>query len=327
MLGINLAVNRRTLPAWATPSLDITLFGAPSLDSRFTFTRASSATYEGPTGPITVTTDAPRLTGQGLLVEVGPSTNVLLNSATLATQNVTVAATAHTLSFYGTGTVTLSGAANIVIDGTGDYPTRTQSTFTPSAGTLTLTVTGDVLWAQLEALSYASSWIPTTGATATRAAENALILDATLFGTASAATVGAEYSIPTVFSTSTVSTNPATLSSNSTTNRLNMNCSPSAGATISRATVSGATTILASHGNISTNQIVRHIIAASAGDYAAALNGTFGTSSTPAGYPTGMNTLYLGKITASGTTAPVYIRRVCFWDRRLSNAEIVAWSA
>ena len=45
----------------------------------------------------------------GLLIEEA-RTNLLLNSATLGTQSVTTTAVATTLSFYGTGTVTLSAA-------------------------------------------------------------------------------------------------------------------------------------------------------------------------------------------------------------------------
>ncbi|MFV3388434.1 hypothetical protein ACNFCJ_24020, partial [Pseudomonas sp. NY15364] len=77
---------------------------------------------------------------RGLLIEES-RTNLLLNSATLATQSVTVTAVAHTLSFYGTGSVTLSGAATGTLTGTG-AGNRVSLTFTPTAGTLTLTVSG-----------------------------------------------------------------------------------------------------------------------------------------------------------------------------------------
>jgi hypothetical protein len=75
--------------------------------------------------------------------------NMLVNTATLSTQSVTVTAAAHTLSFYGTGTVTLSGvstAGPLVGTGAGD---RVTLTFTPTSGSLTLTVSGTVSTAQL----------------------------------------------------------------------------------------------------------------------------------------------------------------------------------
>jgi hypothetical protein len=70
--------------------------------------------------------------------------NLLNATATLATQNVAVAATAYTLQFTGAGTITLSGAHSA-----GPLSAGTH-TFTPSAGTLTLTVSGSVTNAQLE---------------------------------------------------------------------------------------------------------------------------------------------------------------------------------
>lgn len=76
--------------------------------------------------------------------------NFLTATATLSTQNVTTQALEYTLSFKGTGTVTLTGASTdgpLVGTGAND---RVSLTFTPTAGTLTLTVSGSVTEAQLE---------------------------------------------------------------------------------------------------------------------------------------------------------------------------------
>ena len=74
--------------------------------------------------------------------------NVLLATETLATQSVTTLAAQYTLSFTGTGSVTLSGTTTGTLTGAGTD--RVSLTFTPTTGTLTLTVSGSVTKAQLE---------------------------------------------------------------------------------------------------------------------------------------------------------------------------------
>jgi hypothetical protein len=150
-----------------------------------TYSAPSSSTMTDANGNIaTVSAGTPRIghhvwdgsawVNEGLLLESEARTNLLLNSATLSTQSVTVSATAHTLSFTGTGTITLTGASTsgpLVGTGAGEQ-NRVSLTFTPTAGTLTLTVSGTVSNAQLEQGQTASSYIPTTGSTATRAAQS-----------------------------------------------------------------------------------------------------------------------------------------------------------
>jgi len=138
-------------------------------------TRASTATFIGSDGLIQSAAinqarfdhDPTTLACKGLLMEE-QRTNLVFPSAALTTQTRTVTAAAHTLSFYGTGTIVLSGVHVATVTGTGAYPTRTTLTFTPTAGSLILTVTGSVTQAQLEAGSFVTSYIPTTSVALTR---------------------------------------------------------------------------------------------------------------------------------------------------------------
>ena len=68
--------------------------------------------------------------------------NLLLATATLATQNVTTAAATYTLAFSGTGTITTSGT-NVGVYSAG------SNSLVCTAGTLTLTVSGSVTSADL----------------------------------------------------------------------------------------------------------------------------------------------------------------------------------
>jgi hypothetical protein len=124
-------------------------FASGVLPSWLTFSRAGHATMTDSSGNITW---APN--------------NMLLNSATLSTQSVaTAGGHSNILSFRGTGSVTLSGSATGTLAGTG-VNNRVSLVITPTAGSLTLTVTGQVLDAQLERVTYETApraYNPTTG--------------------------------------------------------------------------------------------------------------------------------------------------------------------
>ena len=178
-----------------TLSLD---FLTPVLDGRITASGGANGTRVNSSGVIVSATtprfdyDPVTLAIKGLLVEEA-RTNLFLNSkidgSNLSTQGVSVTAQAYTISFYGTGSITLSGAATATINGAGAYPSRVTSTFTPSAGTLTCTVAGTVQYAQIEVGSFATSFIPTAGATVTRTADS-LTMTGTNFSSWYSATAG-----------------------------------------------------------------------------------------------------------------------------------------
>lgn len=124
----------------------------------------SSATAYIATAASAVTTCTPK----GLLIE-DARTNLFLNSAVGVTQSCTVTAAAHTLSFWGAGTITLTGTSTAgPLVGTG-ASARVTLSFTPTAGSLTLTVSGSCTNVQLELGAFATSPIVTVGSTVTRA--------------------------------------------------------------------------------------------------------------------------------------------------------------
>lgn len=157
------------------------------LDPRVTVTRAlNTATRTNASGILEIVNanlprfdyDPSTLTCKGLLIEESRA-NLLLNSlidgSNLATQSVTLSATAYTLSFYGTGSIVISGGHSATVTGSGAYPTRKTYTFTPSAGSSTFTVSGTVQYAQLETGAFATSYIPTTTTSLTRNRDSVFI--------------------------------------------------------------------------------------------------------------------------------------------------------
>ena len=110
-------------------------------------------------------------TGQPAILAEPQRTNLVFPSDIATTQVRAVTAQIYTLSFYGSGSVALSGAYGGTLNGTGTN-NRVSLTFTPTAGNLTLTVSGSVTNWQLEAGSNATSYIPTVSGSVTRNADN-----------------------------------------------------------------------------------------------------------------------------------------------------------
>lgn len=149
------------------------------LDSGGGFSRSSIGSYFDSTGTLQIAAPhEPRITYNpvdlthiGLLIE-SAATNILLNSDVVVTQDITVSAVPYTLSYYGSGGIILTGAYVTGYTLPGGAPgERMDFEFTPTAGTLTVTVVGTVIYGQLETGSRDTSYIPTTSVPVTRAAD------------------------------------------------------------------------------------------------------------------------------------------------------------
>jgi len=158
--------------AYITSDGTYTLYGTYDQD---TFEIYKSATFSGTVTNISVKEvlrdNVPRIdyTGGGCphILAEPQRTNIVYPSDVAVTQTRTVTAVEYALSFYGTGSIVLSGTHSATLTGTG-VNDRVDLIFTPTAGSLVLTVSGTVTNFQLEVGSYATSLIPTVSGTVTR---------------------------------------------------------------------------------------------------------------------------------------------------------------
>ena len=335
-LGRNLADKGGATDLFSSAPLDLRFAQLKTLDPRITFTRASTGTYVGSDGLVkTATTNEARFdhnptTGEslGLLVEEA-RTNLLLNSATLSTQSVTVAAAANTLSFYGTGTVTLTGVSTAgPLVGTGAN-NRVSLTFTPTAGVLVLTVSGSVTNAQLEAGAFPTSYIPTTTATVTRAADVASITG-TNFSSWYNQTQGAFF-VDSNQASVTGTLRMVSANDNTSTNRINLTRTSASGGNINFVVT-----------NAGTNQVNGVILGSSlaagtsnkvaagykAADFGGSVNGLTPVTQSTGTVPSSLTQLTIANGDALGTT-PVTgtIKRLTYWPVRLANPTLQSITA
>lgn len=295
--------------------------GGVSGATGYSFSRASVGTYRNLDGTTTQFSSGQLRRGnRGVLIE-GARTNLFLNSATGATQNVTVAAAAHTLSFEGTGTITLSGVSTAgPLVGTGAL-NRVSLTFTPTAGTLTLTITGTVERVNLEAGAFGSSWIPTSGSSVTRAAD---VLTTTA-GVSYPATLWAEFE--RAVDAGSLTELYLTLSEGASDNHRSaiMN-SPASDLGRYFVGTGGVTQADITAGSLLTLGVVQKVAGRTATNSAQmASNGSLGTEDTSVTLPNTPTLITFGAPAATATNQIFgYIRRIAVFNSALSDAQLEA---
>jgi hypothetical protein len=321
MRGWGLALSRRG--GALRPALDLN-FLSGALDGRVTFTRASVGWFFNSAGVLTsAAINAPRfdydpvtLVPRGLLIEEA-RTNLFLNSAVGVTQSVTVAAVANTLSFYGTGTVTLTGVSTAgPLVGTG-ATNRVSLTFTPTAGSLTLTVSGSVTNVQLEAGSFATSPIVTVGSSVARALDVASITTLTPWYNATAGTLFAEATSTLINTSSTA----VALHDGSGSNLISLRFRSTAPILAASLTTGGVAQITTAGATYTAGAVAKLAVAYQTDDVVTYLNGVNGITDTLATIPT-VTTLQIGSRNGGAEPLNGYIRRVGYYRTRLSNTTL-----
>jgi hypothetical protein len=314
------------------PTLLLDFANVKALDPRITFTRASTATYVDQFGVMqTAASGVARFDHNptteeslGLLIEE-QRTNLVLNSATLSTQNVTVTAVAHTLSFYGTGTVTLSGVSTAgPLVGTGAYPNRVTLTFTPTAGTLTLTVSGSVQLAQLEIGAFPTSYIQTVASQVTRIAD-VVSMTGTNFSdwyNQAEGTLYGESSVPAINTSGVSIYTAATISDGTTNNFLNIRAFTTAGSLLWDATgrTSGVDQFDTGQQTYGANVPVKNSLAYATNNVGNSVNGQAVSTDTSVILPL-VNQLVIGGAT---NNLNGHIRKLSYYPLRVSNTNLVA---
>lgn len=324
-----LTATERVLPRLA---LDFT---TAVLDPRVTITRTgNNATVTNSSGVIVgVNANLPRfdfnpttLVCNGLLIEES-RTNLLLNSlidgTNLTTQLVTTTAVSHTLSFYGTGTIVLTGTSSATVVGTGAYPARQTLTFTPTAGVLTLTVTGTVQFAQLEVGAFATSFIPTAASQVTRTADVAT-MTGTNFSDWYNQSQGSFKMITALFGAS-ASKNLLYVSNGAVADSLALRYAAGLQAQYT-VTVANVTTVSIAQSGFSTlNTIYTRVASYKLNGFAQSINATLATPITTGAIPT-VNQLIIGTSPTFTGHMCGYVRAIYYWPQYLVNAETQAFS-
>lgn len=329
--SFGLTATERVLPKLA---LDFT---TASLDSRITFTRTTDAThpatYINSSGVIVAATnnqprfdyDPVTLVCKGLLIEESRTNkflNSLLDGTNLSTQVITVTAAPWTVSFTGTGTITFTGAYTGSLVGTG-VSDVVSATFTPSAGTLTCTVSGTVKWAQAELGAFRTSFIPTSGAALTRNADVA-----TMTGTnfsdwfnASEGSFFAEYDVYSITRNSGV-----VAASDGTINNRIIIRSTSSGTSASLGTVSASTVWNISVLGQSVNTPTSACVSYKSNNIDFSKDGVIGLNDSSAGIPTVSQFVIGADATPATAILNGHVRSILYWNLKITAAETQAFS-
>ena len=303
---------------------------AATLASVMALTRASEGTRTASSGALEVIgANQPRIEHDaqtharlGLLLE-DARTNLFANSSAPADQTINVSSVPHVLSFYGTGTIALSGAHVASITGTGAYPARTTLAFTPAAGALSVAISGAVSSVQLEEGDTASSFVP-SGATATARAEDVATVALGSWFNASEGTLVFSGSLEGAAANDRI----IEIDSGTSSTRLSILWNTVLGKPQFQVWQAGALqAAIAPAGNsIGFGAPFRVAVAYGLNDFAVSMNGGALATDNSGILPTGLGTLRLGR-SIWGAQGLMLAESVVYYPARLADAELLALSA
>ena len=220
------------------------------------------------------------------------------------------------------GTVTSGTGGAIVPAPNGFYRCSVTSTATGTGASDMRIGTSDatsktvfVYGAQLEAGSFATSYIPTGSANATRTADVASV------STQAFPYSSTEGTLVVAWQLAQLSGSPAAihLTDAAESNRIRINAHLSG---INRSTITAAGALV---DNIDTSTaatgITKYALGGKSADYAVYRNGSAGGTSTNAGFPSGCTEMRIGRDAATGNFNG-HIRQITYIPRRLANAEL-----
>lgn len=331
-------------PTYSTTSTERVLprlaldFTTGVLDSRVTITRAlNTATRINPAGVIElVNANLPRfdydpvtLAPKGLLIEelrVNLFLNSLIDGTNLTTQIVVLSAAARTVSFYGSGTIVISGGHSATVVGAGNFPSRRILTFTPTAGATTFTVSGDVKFAQLEAGAFATSYIPTTTTSLTRNADN-VSMTGTNFSSwynATAGTFVARYTLLALITTS--SQELLAMDDGTPTNNITVSANNTAGSVGATATTAGVGQGFINIAGVGSNATQTIAYRYALNNSAIAFKASAPVVDATYNVPTGISRIAIGSRTNTFVVMNGHMQRIFYYPQSLTNAELTAFS-
>jgi hypothetical protein len=320
-----------------TMSADLLVEDNTASNSHFVFRQVAHA---GANSTVTVSVFAKAKERDRLSVSVlsGITTPTIDLSGGTVVFNL-AAGTAGSFSGSQTGTAS-NGTGNAAIASVGNGWYRCTITLTPAGVTATDTqvyfglhngtsssYTGDntsglYIWgAQLEAGAFPTSYIPTTTAAATRAADSAVVTPISSFYNQSEGTLFAEATASTTngVSSGIHQQTVATLLENNVGDILMALYRPN-GATTGGWFVgtSAGTSIIATQGGFTAGTNARLAGVYKTDDFAISVNGAAVTTDTSGGLPS-PTTLRIGRYGTSSGFLNGHIRKIAYWPRRLSN--------